>query len=633
VVFLGSPGFIAVNRVQAVQNQAQKSDPTVKVDVKAQLSLSETVTSLDLTLTLANKSNSKVVSSYDFPNLWKVTALRSLTVVGKVVEVKSKISAQDLSLDFASKPLKPGQTAVIRLVAQSSIIRKLGQQYSLTHLELNKYGIDQSISIGAYTVKYPEHWGQPILNVASDRYRLATTSGQTSIVFNEIYKTAIVWRPIANIQVEYDYSLPRLAEGVSGGSVYLKPMLRQSDTQRWELTNPQSLSTIYRDESGNVFGGVNSSTVGQIKHTINLKLDGSRPSTAVENSTVHYARIPLSSKLEQELQKLPKADTRKLSTTEIEQQISTIISVLDKQYKVSNLDFAELSVSERGLEGKSTINYGEYLVLLWEGLQYIGVDNKIVLAQSLVAQEKLKFLIEICSERCSYYSSERNLLNYESRLDSFPYIQIGAFSGINYLMLEKMRQIDTLLPAKITPTTSGATTTGESVSGVNIKLEIPTEVFNFNNFLADIKIDNNSTETIFLQELQVEQNTFPIIDNSLAGLHQGVLPGQTKSFQIKNVFIPRLFFGDRNRVSANVALVYFANSEYKKFATTQSILVKQNYFFWALILIGIISAIVSTTLIVRLYKQNRLLVLGAYWQLRRKVSEFGWSISSKFRRK
>jgi len=605
--------------ILSIYNSSIKAeDSTASIAINIQISDTTTVAKFDLNIN--NNNNNNVITKYQFPNIWQLTSVDSNTSTPN--QGASSVDNNNFNIDFSSNPLSPHQNYVAHIALTGNTLVKSIQSIK----ELNLTTIQPTITnISQYTIQFPIAWGLPNYTNLKNTTCVFQTTDKISLICPGFVRIKLEWGTTVQGELKYHYNLAD--QNNDKQAIYLKTLGRDSTIQTLRYSNITNLESIYKDDSGNVFGAVSIS--GQntaIENKLKFNIDTTSPKIEFKAPLIHY-KIPTNLVgTENQLTSM----LRNASNT-TDQDYTEILNYLIKQvlvyYTLSPLDYQQFYISDEGItSNQKQLNYAQYLYILNQLLGKAGINNQIVLLDKLPFGGELNFILETCNSKCYYYKLDQQVADYETRKISGLGIQVAAFTGTNQLILQKIRNIDSLLPTSI-QLTAQATSPVVDSRNIQISLAIPDQILNFHNFSATININNNSTEPIFLDELDVENSSFPIIDDKLAGLHKGVLPTKNETFTIDNVFLPIFFASDSKQELVNLNLIYEENYNQVTFNTKHSVILKQNYFFLGLLVIAIICFALTLFIIIFIFKNNKLFLISFYWRSRRNLGDKLWQFN------
>jgi hypothetical protein len=622
-LFLVTAVIAGVLPATPVRSQEQSS---VLSNINLFLDLTGKEPLLTINLELQNQSSDKVITKYEIPNIWGLKSANIASVVPQGKLSGHGLDSAKLLLKFDTNPIKPGEKANIQVKASASNLYKNGEFRSWRQDNFNLFLDNHRLQLKSYELSYPSSWPQPAVDLLPEYYSIQTDQQKSRLLLSkpELGFTAI-WAGAAKLTADYEYFIEPL-EG--GENAVLVPLPRSGTTQTAQLIDYTGVGDIYRDDDGNNFISVQANGQTRFEHTLLVELDPAKAAKPKPTSAVVYSQLPIPQKLQK---KLDQGELWK--SADLTAALNNTIELISSNYKIATFSPAQFSVSDAGLAGQADLNYAEYLSLLNALLHEQGVASELVLVDRSLLGTGPEFLLEICDKACNYYDSRPSAGPFRSRKTAIAGVQLLAFSGLNQLVFEQIRNLDKITPGKLSFANSQVQGLNSKDERVDLRLSIPAEVLNFSNFKANISIENHTASPVFLSELVIENNTFPIIDNTLAGLHEGVLPGERKEFDVENVFVPRFFLGDRNRVVVNLNLIYQTNQGYADFPVQQSVLLRQNYLFLGVIALALFACIVALVTTVTLARRNKYVILGGYWQLRRKLSEFKWNLRQSVNRR
>lgn len=590
----------------------------VSADMSINLALQTNQSIVTLDINLRNQTKDDVVTTYTFPNLWYAEALASNPKQNNN-HVKVKLNSEKITFDFGNKPLKPKETYTAKIVLRASGPKTISH---LKYIYLDGTNLANSgTKITKYDITSPPLWGEPTyLTIKSELYELKTNA----ITLYQPAAVGIIWGKKMEIE---------LAVNDAGDADAIKLLTRQSASQKIKFTDADALQAIYKDESDNIYSSFKS-TGNNSPFLVDLEINPNLPLSDVAKQpeyqpNYNYERLQLPKKLKPAIENL--RSDNKAQRVKIDQTINLIKS----KYQISPVSTENFDIETKGFDQKKALNYAEYLVLLNESLAQAGIQNNIVLVELAPYNLGESFWLEVCAESiCEYYLTDPNLNSSQQRLTHGYALQMIAFDGLNRLAFSKIQQLENEFYNR-----TKLTYTAESVAGfssietdtdkLDIKLQLPEQTPNFKDFSTTVEINNRTSEPIFLNSLVIENNTFPIIDNALGGVHQGVLPGETKSFTIDNVFLPKVFIGMEQRTTFELKLMYEKGSQEYIYPTQHSILLSQNMLFVSLIFLGVLSLITSTVTASLIYQHNKYLFISSYWRGIRSLSDLKWQIDKR----
>lgn len=596
----------------------------ISADVSINLALQNNQSLITLDLNLKNQTKEDVVTTYAFPNLWYAEALTNSPRQNNNL-AKVKLNSEQISFDFSNKPIKPKETYTAKLALKASGPKVVSH---LKYLSLAGTNLANSgTKITKYNITYPPFWGEPThLNIKPELYELRSNF----ISLNQPTAVAITWGKKMEIE---------LAVTEANDADAIKLLTRQSASQRIQFADATALQGIYKDDSDNIYSSFKPMTNGQ-PFIVDIEVNPAQSSLATPKQSEYkpnynYERLELPKKLK------PAIETLRSDNKAQRVKIDQTINLIKSKYQISPVSTENFDIDTKVFEQKKALNYAEYLVLLNEALVQAGIQNNIVLVELAPFNLVESFWLEVCTESsCEYYLTDPNISSNQQRLTHGYALQIIAFDGLNRLAFSKIQQLENEFYRRVK-----LTYTAESVAGfssietdtdkLDIRLQLPEQTANFKNFSTTVEINNRTSEPIFLNSLVIENNTFPIIDNALGGVHQGVLPGETKSFTVDNVFLPKIFLGVEQRTTFDLQLMYEKGSQEYIYPTQHSVLLSQNMLFVSLIFLGILSLITSAVTVSLIYQHNKYLFISSYWRGIRGLSDLKWEIGkrrSKFRK-
>lgn len=587
-----------------------------------------------LQINLNNQSATDVVSNFQLPNVWGATRLVSSNFN------QVSVTSRNIDINFSGDPLQPNNTAQLIIDFESDALVDLGggnyyyQQGEL--LEANASSANINFRVGNFVVIYPNSWPELVhTNLRPDVYTLSssTSSGRvaatTRFEVKDLFGLDLWWTE----SLEYNFRAVPTAEP--------RLLLRKGGNTKIEITNPEVLSGVYLDDSGNLFGAalnqveseLGESGQGDSEVSLDLRLtelEQVKSTTGLPNLLTE-PQYPMP----QELLELS------LGGEDFATDLESVIAVVSQNYNLRPLTERELEVAEPSGPPPigAELNYLEYLLLVLAKLNSADMPASVVVFDRNPLGGGIQFAFEHCAESCNYYKTDFLLPSYEQREDFSGGVQVLGFSGVNQLAFAELRSRVVTKNYELGLATSSVQ--GQSVLGVAantntsaqnqtseplINLNIPAEIENFSDFAAEISIENPSSEIIFLEALVIENNTFPIVEDYFSGLHEGVLPGSSARFEVQNVYLPRLILGASERETINVDVVYATENSQRILETSHSLFVRQNYGFVGLGAVMVFTAILSLGIIVTLYRHNKLQLMASYWETRRFVSEIGWKL-------
>lgn len=595
-----------------VSAQSAESE-LLSVGITAELNLYESGEDLSLSIDFQNNSPEKVVTEYRLADVWNT---RNQNLTGEDSPSISR-SGNNLIFNFSEKPIKPGQSREIQLSAQTSIFRKVAESRLLEHGKLRTgFFNQQRLNVNSYQINYPGKWGNPdVVNLVEEGYQFLEDGNQlqTLDLKGAIPNILVAW------ENSYEFKADLEVEGVDSGKLF--PLLRRNTNQLLAIDSFNNLSSIYWDESGNIFAESNNTNSPNIPITVSYEPEAKLEQ--VDESNFGKVSFPYEFR-----QRILGLDVEKLSESEI---VDSVISETLSYFDVS-FDESRFEISDRGLDGKE-LNQLEYLLVITTALSELDIRNEIVWMDRLDFGGGRLFLIEICSEssKCKYYNLNPNSASENSREDTGLGIQLASFSGINQLIFSSIRNSNNYNLSITDVVDKDEEDNLESVQGRNITsvVSTPERVRNFVNFPVELTVKNTGDQAIFLDSLEIAGREYPVIEQQLGGLHQGVLPGQSRDFSIDNIFLPHVFFGAEIDTEIQLKVNYITATENYSETVTKQIQVQQNYWFWGLFGVGIFSIFVALFAFYELYLHNKLKFISAKWRVRRKIDDWLWQFKKK----
>jgi hypothetical protein len=612
----------------AIAERAEaQANPETKVNITVQLS--DNLTTVDLRFNIRNQTDDQVITSYKFPDLWDSSRLTSV-VNSSSRSSNVRLSAGVVNIDMTNQPLRPGESQQVAMKLVSNREKEVIKSFNAIELDL----ANSNTSVTSYRVLYPQTWGShSYINLKSDSYELSESDSNYLLKLQATPQIEVKWGREISGRITFNKT-------VDSDSLIVLP--RQNNKQLLYFNNSDLLESIYKDESDNVFTqfkqqrAENDERQVYIDYYVDLATGNDISETNTndllqgENQVVTYSRYQLPSELQLLLDEI---EEKQLTEADL---ISETISQLSRRYDVRAINLRQFANDVEVISNdQSSISYYQYLLAINEMLHQLGIENKIVMVDTQPGAQQFSFWLETCDVGgCRYYSTEVGLRNYEQRRMSGLALQLVGFDGINNLAFAKIRNIESELfsNAKFEPSAQsvlGANANGESENNVIIQLNLPEKTQAFSDFSISAEINNLSNEPIFLDAIVIANNTFPIIDDSLGGVHEGVLPGQTKTFTIDNVFLPRYFLAPEERSNFQLDVWYEKSSQQYVFNSEHSILLQQNYLFTSLLALGVFSILTSIVTTIMIYQHNKYLFISAFWRTRRRISSGMWEVTRK----
>lgn len=585
------------------------------VSISGELDSQASKFSLSFRFNLAQRE--AILTTYNFPNLW---GLHTITQLEQANPNRGKaiINSEFIQLDFSSNPLKPQTNYELRIVATGKAV----SSFSSVKFFKSSGGqlAESGTQLANYELRFPTSWGRPsYVNLNQGSYQ----ADNSALYLKQLDPLFLLWGNSLQASINYQTE--------DQPSQALQLLVRQSLTQRLHFPTNGSIKAIYRDDSGNIYP-VFSQAANPVAIGLSLDLT-SKPAQPATNLNTAYQRLSLPKQLKPELEQIH------FQTKPEPSKVSQVINLIRSRYSIGPVSDHKFEIAANQIKDKQAINYAEYVVLLNESLAYAGLPNKIILVDLRPYNLLANFWVEICQTGdCNYYQTEPNLGPNEQRLAPGLAIQVIAFDGLNQLAFSKIRAFsaDYLAASKITylPANQQALTelNPQADDKLAISMQLPAQTENFKNFQTTVEISNNTSEVIFLNSLQIEKNTFPIINNTLGGVHQGVLPGETKSFIVDNVFLPQFFVGARRRSNFEIQLNYEKAGQEYNYITEHSVLLEQNFLFMSLLALAMLALLTSILTLIMIYQHNKYLFISSYWHSWRWLEDWVWSIRQTIRR-
>lgn len=576
-----------------------------------------------LQLTLLNTSRDQIVTSYTLPNFLGLKSLLANSFEPSAI-VATNLDAKQLRLEIRSG-LLPGQRLVAKFTATTTALHANGSIRYLRHGSLPEAS-NQDFQLQTYTVIYPAEWGEPLVDMRyAELPQLKKEEQFHSFEASSLPLLNLVWGEsfTGSAKFKSEIITKNASSDTATQRSYLKPLLRESTTQSMRLRSFKDIKTIYDDRNGNVFGMLNYDNQQklELETEIEVSFNPSNKTDPTIITTEGFIPLTIPSELHAKFPWFKETKQRlELASTDIDVNYSPLLNdvvlSIGNGYKVDELSWQAFAENLHDGSSKS-LSYAQYTLQLLQVLNKLNIKASVVLLDRSITGGAVELLLEICINQCRYYDIGFN--DSVTRLVSGMGLQLMAYDSWNQIVFEKIAQMQLLRPNSFNVEVRDSGVLGLEAEAVqpHITFDIPAEVKNFSNFSADVEVENNTEKIIFLDELRVAENHFPIADELFVGLHEGVLPGQSRKFQVKNVFLPEVFFSDKTRTSMDINLVYKAGGASIEYNSKQSILLSQNYFFWILLLVAIISSGLAVYAVASIVRQNKYLFLGGYWQLRR----------------
>ncbi len=616
--FLGAIAIVltvALALIPTTQVEAQTNEAAVESAIEADYQI-DLAASVKLTISLTNISADKVLTSYELPNVWSLVQPK---LVSSPSELTSFSYAQELlKFDFSQKPLDPGRIVTIQLYGQSSAFTSVFGVRTFRQPALNPFPAGENLRLHKLTVNFPATWPSYQLNLIDSEYsvqQLEDASRKLLQFEPKFLPVEVNWIENHSLSVGYEYNLGE-------GSEQLASLPRRSALQMPQYTQQTGVSRIFRDDMGNNYVAIDPVLAGntKLKHQYDVNINpGSQQLRKTELSVSRRSSFPLPASLANWV--------KTIEDQNVARKIELIAQKIAADFQIKTPEQSEWQVSEGGLaNGQIQLDYLEYLLMLNEVLSISEVKNSVVYFDNRYLGNGTKFALEVCEEICRYYDPAAQLSQRSNRELPPLGLQILAFDGIDQLAFTMLARKGALLPSDIKISAYKGIQANSDAS-VLIDLFIPAEVRNFDNFTTQVLVDNQGQMPIFLEELRIAGTSFPIVDSSLAGLYEGVLPGEKREYRVDNVFLPLLFFGGNLKTDIEIGLVYQDDVGYEIYSRSQSINVSQNGGFWAGVILSFSTLLLTLTVIYMIYKRNKYVIKGGYWKLRRSLNELIWSIN------
>ncbi len=619
--FLGAVVAVLTVMLALIPNaqvEAQENEAAIESAIEAEYQI-DSEASVKLTISLNNISSDKVLTSYELPNVWSIVQPKLAATVAELTSFS--YTSEILKFDFAQRPVDPGRMITIQLQGQSAAFTSQSGVRVFKQRALNPFPAGENLRLHKLTVNFPANWPAYHLNLTAAEANLQETQpGKPKRLQFEpkFLPVEIFWVEKHNLAVVYDYNLGE-------GSEQLASLPRRSALQVPQYSAQTGVSRVFRDDMGNNYVAIEPQLTGngKLKHeySVNINPD-SQLLRKTELSVASRSSYPL-----------PAALTtwgKSLEGQDVAQKIELTAKKLATDFQIQTTEQSDWKISESGLiNGQTKLDYLEYLLLLNEILTSSEVKNTVVYLDNRYLGQNTSFAIEVCEQVCKYYDPAAQMSQRSNRQLPAAGLQLLAFDGIDQLAFTMLARKGALLPSRVEIRPFGLSpgSTQEPAKGVLIDLSIPLEVKNFDNFTTQVIVDNQGQAPIFLEELKIAGASFPIVDSSLAGLYEGVLPGQKREYRVDNVFLPLLFFGGSLNTDIEIGLVYQDDKGFEIYSRSQPINVAQNAGFWAGVLLSLSTFALTLIVLYMIYKRNKYVIKGGYWKLRRGLNELLWTIN------
>mgnify|MGYP001198572048 CR=1 FL=1 len=606
---------VALTLIPNAQVEAQANEAAIESAIEAEYQI-DSAASVKLTISLTNISSDKVLTSYELPNVWSIVQPRITNAVAELTSFSN--TSESLKFDFSQRPVDPGRMITIQLQGQSAAFTSLSGVRIFKQRALNPFPAGENLRLHKLTVNFPANWPAYHLNLTDPEASLQETEAgkPKQLQFEpKFLPVEIIWVEKHNLAVSYEYNLGE-------GSQQLASLPRRSALQVPQYSAQTGVSRVFRDDMGNNYVAIDPQQAGsaKLKHEYSVGINpDSQLLRKTELSIASRSSFPLPAQLA--------AWRKSLEGQDVAQKIELTAQKLATDFQIKTAEQSGWKISESGLtSGQTQLDYLEYLLLLNEILTSSGVKNTVVYLDNRYLGQATAFVIEVCEQVCKYYDPAAQMSQRSNRQLPPAGLQLLAFDGIDQLAFTMLARKGALLPANV-QIWPFASAQQDVEKGVLIVLSIPAEVKNFDNFTTQVMVDNQGQTPIFLEELKIAGASFPIVDSSLAGLYEGVLPGQKREYRVDNVFLPLLFFGGSIKTEIEIGLVYQDDEGFEIYSRSQPIVVSQNGGFWAGVILSLSTFVLTLTVLYMIYKRNKYVIKGGYWKLRRRLNELLWSIN------
>ncbi len=614
----------------------EKQENKLSAEYRIHLNLQKISPELSINLKLRNNHLENVVSDYKIPNVWD---LKAITSVESSPEGKANVSLDsgNIRLDFSKSPLLPGQELSLQLKIKTAALRQFGKDERNNYLSHGSVAFQNNnlihTKIESYEITYPVAWGEfDFINLKESVFKFVKPSEASNksylIQLTQVPRLEVLWGDSLSAIVKYEFELD--FDSNQADSKYLKSIPAFSNQQDLVIDSYDQINNVYKDQSGNNFveiaskkaanSSVNASEWSP-RYSLNLEINYKNRNslqvdnlfTEIKNQQFDHAIVALKD--------------------ETGSDLKGIVSFVNEKYKVKpfklekgTFSFSESKLINDLMTENLELNYSEYALVVSLILEKHGIPNSIVLFDQRALGRGVELVLKTCvktSEICRYYSLNPDGFDYETSQVPGVGFELASYDYINHLIMEKLALVNSFFPTDLEYQKYSEEKLDENLA---INLQIPSEINNFENFEAIVNIDNNSFRPIFLSELVIENNSFPIIDNTLGGLQEGVIPGRKKVYHLKNVYIPKLFLGIEEQVQVGVTLNYDLGRVSNEFDSSHKVILKQNFVFLGLFFVLFASFGLAVYLVKQIYQNDKYNLQGAFWKIERMFKDIVWRI-------